>query len=81
MSSLKDNPLYELTRLAVQAAIDAPIRQPKYGAKAGVYWTTINDIRAECDRIGIDWKAQHRHSKKKQDPPQPGIAKGQEKIW
>lgn len=60
----KSHPLYEITRLAVQVALDAPLKPSKYTAKAGVYVSTIADIRAELDRLGVDWRAQHRQTKR-----------------
>jgi hypothetical protein len=63
MTDIKKEPFYELARLAVQAALDAPLRRPTYGAKAGVWWDTIDAIRREADRLGIDWRTQHRQTK------------------
>ena len=60
----KGEPLYEIVRLAVQVALDAPLKPNRYVAKMGVYVETIADLRAELDKLGIDWRAQHRQSKR-----------------
>lgn len=46
----------KLAALAVQAAMEAPPRFSKYGYSAYVRRSLIAEIRAECDRLGIDWK-------------------------
>lgn len=52
-----------LAVLAVQVALDAPAR-PRHGS---VYIPSkvVEEIRAELDRVGIDWRAHHRELGKK----------------
>jgi hypothetical protein len=48
--------LSQLERLAVEAAISAPLKQGKYVGEARVDWLVIDALRAECERLGIDWR-------------------------
>jgi ParB family chromosome partitioning protein len=55
----------ELARLAVQVALDAPLRQGPSGRSARIPWTLISQIRREADRQGIDWRKYHRQTVEK----------------
>lgn len=50
----------ELARLAVQVALDAPIRQGKYSYSARIPWSTVDAIRAACEAAGVDWRKYHK---------------------
>ena len=46
----------ELERLAVMAAIEAPERRSRYSSGARIRWETVEAIRAELERVGVDWR-------------------------
>jgi hypothetical protein len=48
--------LSQLERLAVEAAISAPLKRGQYVGEARVDWLVIDALRAECERLGIDWR-------------------------
>jgi hypothetical protein len=55
----------ELMRLAIEVALEAPLR-PSRGFAARIPWDTIEALRAELERHGIDWKNNHREKRKKE---------------
>ncbi len=46
-----------LEQLAGEVAILAPIRRNKWAVDATIPWDVIEDIRAEMERLEIDWLA------------------------
>lgn len=55
--------LTPLEKLAIEAAIMVPVRKNRYAVSASVSWKVIEDIRAECERIGIDWRDLHKKTR------------------
>jgi hypothetical protein len=45
-----------LARLAIEVAMTAPAKRGKYSGEAKIPWRVIDEIRAECDRQGIEWR-------------------------
>lgn len=54
-----------LEKLAIELALTAPVKFSKYGDVAYVPRAVINDIRAELDRLGIDWKQIIKNTEKR----------------
>lgn len=49
--------LSPLEKLAVECALMAPTRQGRSSQRAGVPWSVIDELRAELERLGFDFKA------------------------
>lgn len=61
----KGDPLYEIVRLAIEVALDPPLTPNRYVWKTGVNVRTIAALRAELDKLGIEWRKYHRQTKQK----------------
>lgn len=49
-----------LERLACEVAITTPRRRSRHCPSAYVAWDLILEIRAEMDKLGINWIAAHK---------------------
>lgn len=49
--------LSRLEILAVQMALEAPIRRGTYSQHAGVNWRTMLELRQHLELLGYDWRA------------------------
>ena len=47
----------DLEKLALMLAIEAPPKQGKYSTDAKVSWGTMTMLRAELDKLGLDWRS------------------------
>lgn len=47
----------KLERLVAEVAITAPSTRNKHSIKVAIRWDIIEEIRAELDRRGFEWKA------------------------
>ena len=45
-----------LEKLAVMLAIEAPPKRSLYSQDAKVTWGTMERLRVELDRLGLDWR-------------------------
>ena len=50
----------KLEGFAFSVALEAPERQNKWAYTAYIPWDLVNDIRAELEELGYDWRAAHR---------------------
>jgi hypothetical protein len=48
--------LARILELALRLAIEAPAKRGKDSYSASVMWATIEELRAELDRLGYEWK-------------------------
>ena len=64
MSTEDEDPLYQLARLAVQVALEAPLRPGRDGSAARIPWSTVEAIRAEADKQEVPWRENHRQTRK-----------------
>jgi hypothetical protein len=56
---LGDERYKALATLALRAALEAPIHRAPFSTEARVRWSTIEAIREEAGKLGIDWMAVH----------------------
>lgn len=51
------NKLSPLERIALRLSFEAPLRRGTHSSGALVDWETIEELRAELERLGFDWRA------------------------
>lgn len=52
----------KLERLAIEVAVLPPLKRNKYARCAGVPWSTIEALREEVTKYGIDWRDLHKQT-------------------